>query len=146
MDNILIFTETFEEHHRVVRHVLEILVENNLFLKPEKIIFEALEVEFVRLVILEGKVAMDPVKVAGVKDWLVPEQLVDIQSFLGFVNFYCRFIADFAHIAHPLHALVRKNTPWAWTQEHQEAFQILKDRVTFAQELGSSKGTLRGSE
>ena len=62
----------------------------------------------------------------------MPEQLVDVQSFLGFVNFYRRFIADFAHIAHPLHALSRKNTSWAWTQEHQEAFQSLKDRVTSA--------------
>ena len=58
MDDILIFTETLEEHRRVVRRVLEILAENNLFLKPEKCVFEA----------LEGKVAMDPVKVAGVRD------------------------------------------------------------------------------
>src|ERR1700733_1669352 len=88
MDDILIFTETLEDHRRVVRRVLKILAENNLFLKPEKCIFEALEVEFVGLVISEGKVAMDPVKVAGVKDWPVPEQLVEVQSFLGFVNFY----------------------------------------------------------
>jgi hypothetical protein len=122
MDNILIFTETLEEHHRVVHCVLEILAENNLSLNPEKCIFEALEVEFVGLVISEGKVAMDPVKVVGMKDWPVPEQLVDVQSFLGFVNFYRRYIADFARIAHPLHALARKNTPWARTREHQEAF------------------------
>ena len=69
--------------------------------------FEALEVEFVGLVISEGQVAMDPVKVAGVKDWPVPEQLVVIQSFLGFINFYRQFIEGFTHIAHPLHAAMR---------------------------------------
>ena len=55
MDDILIFTATLEEHRRVVRRVLEILAENNLFLKPEKCVFEALEVDFVGLVILEGQ-------------------------------------------------------------------------------------------
>jgi hypothetical protein len=68
MDDILIFTATLEEHRRVVCRVLEILAENNLFLKLEKCVFQALEVEFVGLVILEGQVAMDPVKVAGVRE------------------------------------------------------------------------------
>jgi len=130
MDDILIFTATLEEHRRVVRRVLEILAENNLFLKPEKCVFEALEVEFVGLVISEGQVAMDPVKVAGVKDWPVPEQLVDVQSFLGFINFYRRFIEGFAHIAHPLHALAKKDQVWTCTQEHKNTFQALKDKVS----------------
>jgi hypothetical protein len=107
MDNILV-TATLKEHHNVVCCVHEILAENNHFLKLEKCVFEALEVEFVGLVISEGQVAMDPVKVTGVKDWPVPEQLVDVQSFLGFINFYCRFIEGFAHIAHPLHALAKR--------------------------------------
>src|ERR1700754_3694151 len=132
MDDILIFTATLEEHRRVVRRVLEILAENNLFLKPEKCVFEALEVEFVGLVISEGQVAMDPVKVAGVEDWPVPEQLVDVQSFLGFINFYRRFIADFARIAHPLHDLTQKDTVWEWQEKHEKAFCELKDRITSA--------------
>src|ERR1700748_2984185 len=132
MDDILVFTETLEEHRSVLWHVLEILADNNLFLKPEKCVFEALEVEFVGLVTSEGKMEMDPVKVAGVKEWPVPEQLVEVQSFFGFVDFYGRFVANFAHIAHPPHALARKDTPWSWTSEHQKAFQDLKDRVTSA--------------
>ena len=76
MDDILVFTATLEEHRRVVRRVLEILSENNLFLKPEKCIFEVPEVEFLGLIISEGKVKMDPVKVAGVRDWPTPKALV----------------------------------------------------------------------
>jgi len=132
MDDILTFTETLEEHRRVVQCVLEILKQNNLFLKPEKCIFEATTVEFVGLIISEGKVEMDPVKIAGVKDWPVPTCLTEVQSFLGFVNFYRRFIQDFADIAQPLHALQKKDTPWKWEGEQQEAFQKLKDCVTSA--------------
>lgn len=128
MDDILIFTATLEAHYKVVHCVLEILAENNLFLKPEKCVFKALEVELVGLVISEGQVAMDPVKVTGVKDWPVPEQLVDVKSFLGFINFYHWFIEGFAHIALLLHALAKKDQVWTWTQEHQSMFQALKTR------------------
>ena len=130
IDDILIFTATLEEHRRVVCLVLEILAVKNLFLKLEKCVFGALKVEFVGLVISEGQVAMDPVKVEGVKEWSVPEQLVDVQSFLGFNNFYHWFIEGFAHIFHPLHALAKKDQDWRWTQEHQDVFQALKDKVT----------------
>ena len=86
MDDILIFTATLDEHHRVAQHVLKILKQNNLFLKPEKCVFGATTVEFVGLVISEGKVEMDPVKIAGVKEWPTPTCLTEVQSFLGFVN------------------------------------------------------------
>jgi hypothetical protein len=82
MDNILV-TATLKEHHNVVCCVHEILAENNHFLKLEKCVFEALNVESMRLVITEGQVGMDPVKGAGVKEWQVPEQLVGVQNLLG---------------------------------------------------------------
>ena len=66
MDNILIFTKVEEEHKQAVWRVLEILVEHKLFLHPEKYEFHWRQIEYLGLVILENKVAMDPVKVAGV--------------------------------------------------------------------------------
>src|SRR5215472_4077424 len=130
IDDILVFTATLEEHRRVVRRVLEILSENNLFLKPEKCIFEVPEVEFLGLIISEGKVRMDPVKVAGVRDWPTPKALVEVQSFLGFANFYRRFIEDFSTVAHPLHALQKKGVVWRWGKEEEAAFQRLKEKIT----------------
>ena len=62
MDDILIFTESLEEHHKIVRHVLEILRHNNLYLKPEKCLFEQLEVDYLGLILSQGQVAMNPVK------------------------------------------------------------------------------------
>jgi len=92
LDDILIFTETEEEHEQAVRRVLEILAEHKLFLHPEKYEFHWKWIEYLRLVISENKVEMDPIKVAGVHDWPTPENQTDVQAFIGFVNFYRCFI------------------------------------------------------
>jgi len=99
LDDILIFTKTEEEYERAVQRVLEILTEHKLFLHPEKCEFHQKQIEYLGLVISENKVAMDPVKVAGVHEWPVPENWTDVQAFIDFVNFYCRFIQDFSTIA-----------------------------------------------
>ena len=55
---------------------------------------------------------MDPVKIAGVRDWLTPKNIMEVQSFVGFVKFYCRFILEFSHVTSPLHHLTKKAEPW----------------------------------
>ena len=105
--------------------VLWILREHDLYLKPEKCKFEKSEVEYLGLVVREGRVAMDPVKVKGITEWLEPESKNDLQQFLGFVNFYQRFIRNFADIAKPLHTLTRK-APWQWGLPEKLAFEALK--------------------
>jgi hypothetical protein len=87
-------------------------------------------VEYLGLVLSPGRVGMDPVKVAGVQDWPSPTTVKEVQSFLGFVNFYWHFIENFSHIAHPLHHLTQKNEPWKWTEDHQKAFDQLKKAIT----------------
>ena len=78
LDDILIFTKTKEEHKQAVQRVLEILVEHKLFLHLEKYEFHWRQIEYLELVISENKVVMDPVKVAGVRDWPTPENWTDI--------------------------------------------------------------------
>jgi len=109
LDDILIFTKTEEEHERAVQRVLEILMEHKLFLWPEKCEFHQKQIEYLGLVISENKVAMDPVKVAGVREWPIPENQTNVQAFIGFINFYRRFIQDFLTIARPLFDLTRSN-------------------------------------
>jgi len=99
LDDILIFTKMEEEHKRVVQRVLEILTKHKLFLCLEKYEFYQKQIEYLGLVISENKAAMDSVKVTGVHEWPVPENRTDVQAFIGFVNFYCRFIQDFLTIA-----------------------------------------------
>ena len=96
IDDILIFTEDLELHRKVVNRVLDILRKNKLYLKAEKCEFERTQVEYLGLIISHGKMGIDPVKIEGVTKWLVPTCVKDVQSFLGFVNFYRRFIQDFA--------------------------------------------------
>jgi len=116
---------------------LEILTEHKLFLHLEKCEFHWKQIEYLGLVISENKVAMDPVKVAGVHEWPVPENQTDVQAFIGFVNFYRRFIQDFSTIARPLFNLTRSNQAWNWGAKEQEAFERLKMAVTTAPTLAS---------
>jgi RNase H-like domain found in reverse transcriptase/Reverse transcriptase (RNA-dependent DNA polymerase) len=132
MDDILIFTETLVEHHRIVKRVLEILAKNKLYLKAEKCNFEQTQVEYLGLIISAGKMEMDPVKIEGVSHWPIPNNVKQVQSFLGFVNFYRRFIQDFSDIAKPLHDLTRKDFTWNWSDACQEAFDTLKKAITSA--------------
>lgn len=92
IDDILIFTKTMEEHRQVVHRVLQLLQEHKLYLKPEKCKFHQTRVEFLGLVVSHNQVEMDPIKVAGVSKWPTPTKKKEVQSFLGFTNFYRRFI------------------------------------------------------
>src|SRR5258708_28706457 len=107
MDDILVYSHTLSDHQQTVRQVLTTLHEQRLFLKPEKCKFEQKEVEYLRLVISKDHVAMDLTKVHGVMEWPTPTKVKEVQSFLGFVNFYQKFICDFSDIACPLYSLAR---------------------------------------
>jgi len=132
LDDILIFTKMKEEHKRAVRRVLQVLKENKLFLRPEKYEFCKQWIEYLGLVISENEVSMDPVKVAGVREWPTPENKTDVQAFLGFMNFYWRFIRDFSAKARPLFDLTHSEQVWTWSGKEQAVFEDLKAAVTTA--------------
>ena len=132
LNDILIFTKTEEEHVQAVRRVLQILQKNKLFLCPEKCEFCKEQIEYLGLIILENKVSMDPVKVAGVWEWPTLKNKIDVQAFLGFVNFYRRFIWDFSAKARPLFDLTYSEQVWTWSEKEQVAFKDLKTVVTTA--------------
>ena len=131
LDDILIFTKTLEEHRQILRSVLQILRQNKLYLKPEKCEFERTQIEYLGLIISEGQVQMDPIKVRGVLEWPIPTCKRELQSFLGFVNFYRKFIHGFGDIARPLNRLTGK-VDWQWGNEEQHAFEDLKSQLTTA--------------
>ena len=78
---------------------MELLQQHGLSLKPEKCEFEKTSVEYLGVVVSQDSVKMDPAKVAGVAEWLTPSTKKEVQSFLGFTNFYWRFIEGCSHIA-----------------------------------------------
>src|SRR5258707_10694072 len=129
---ISLSTPTLSDHQQIVHQVLSTLQEWRLFLKPEKCKFEQKEVEYLRLVILKDHVTMDLMKVCGVTEWPTPMKVKEVQSFLGFVNFYQKFIHNFSDIACPLYTLTHKTQQWVWGSPKQEAFDALKKAVTSA--------------
>ena len=135
MDDIMIFIKTLNEHRQIIREVLKILHENKLSLKHTKCDFETQEMEYLGLIVSEGQIKMDPGKVKGVTDWPTPKGHKELQGFLGFLNFYRRFIENFSKVAHPLNALTSEKLPFEWTAECQMAFEQLKEKITTAPAL-----------
>ncbi|KAG5732436.1 hypothetical protein E4T56_gene8388 [Termitomyces sp. T112] len=99
-------------------------------LMPEQCEFEQIKVEYLGLVILHGIAEMDPIKVAGVVEWPELRNKKEVQAFLGFVNFYQKFIQDFSHHACPIFNLIVKDAAWQWESLQQTAFGALKQAVT----------------
>ena len=130
MDNILIFAGTKEELTRITRMVLEKLWENNLFLKAKKCEFYKTKIRYLGMIIKEGRISMDPVKLGGIRDWPTPTTVKQVWSFLGFGNFYRKFISHYSNFSQPLKDLTKKDKKFEWTIKCQEAFNILKWRFT----------------
>jgi Reverse transcriptase (RNA-dependent DNA polymerase) len=100
MDDIIITTTDDEVLHSLqVDHILNKLAKYDLFLKLEKCHFHQREVEYLGVVIGNGKIRMDPIKVKGITDWPTPTTVKEVHSFLGFCNFYRAFIPHFSNIA-----------------------------------------------
>lgn len=132
LDDILIFSPTLAEHKQHVRQVLETLLKAKLFVKAEKCTFHAQTVSFLGFIVSKGSVRMDPDKVVAVRNWPAPQSVKEVQRFLGFANFYRRFIRNFSAIAAPIIALTKKNVPSAfvWSPAAEAAFQELKKRFS----------------
>jgi Reverse transcriptase (RNA-dependent DNA polymerase) len=99
MDDILIFADMKEELERITKLVVEKLREHNLFLKAKKCEFGQTRIEYLGMIIEEGKISMDAVKFGGIRDWPVPTTLKQTRSFLGFGNFYQKFISHYSELA-----------------------------------------------
>ena len=78
------------------------------------------------MIISHNAVSMDPIKVQGITDWLVPTIVKQVRGFLGFGNFYRRFIDHYAEISRSLNDLTKKDTPFEWTPKCQDSFNELK--------------------
>jgi hypothetical protein len=115
-----------EDHIQAVSAVFEVAERLDLYFKPEKCTFHAPHMDYLGVILEKGITHMDPIKIAGIKNWPTPTKVKDIRSFLGFCNFYRPFIRGFAHIARPLNKLTRKDIEWTWTEQHQKAFKNYK--------------------
>ena len=130
IDDVIVGTETEEEHDELVAEVVRRLEENDLYVKPEKCKWKVREVEFLEVVIGPEGIKMEKEKVKGVLEWPTPKCVNNVQKFLGLANYCCRFIEGFTRVARPLHDTVKKDKKWEWTEKQEEAFRELKKRFT----------------
>ena len=135
LDDILIYSDNEKEHDEHVHSILACLQEFRLYVDIEKCVFKTWEVPYLGLFIGVDGICMDPQKIATITDWPTPTKLKQVQSFLGFTNFYHHFIANFSKIAKPLTHLTQKDTPFSWTLECQHVFEELKQAFIIASVL-----------
>ena len=132
LDDLLVYSKTQEEHDSHVLLVLKRLREHGLYANLEKCSFDCNQVEFLGYVISSEGISMDPAKVQTVLEWQTPRSLRDVQCFLGFANFYRKFIQDYSKLILPLTQLTKKGQPFVWSKEADMAFEGLKKAFTSA--------------
>jgi len=129
LDDILVYSDNMENHTKHVQEVLQRLRQHKLYTKPEKCEFHS---EYLGYFLSPDGLTMLQDKVKTICDWPEPRKVKDIQSFLGFVNFYRRFIFNYSDIVVPLTRLTRKDAPWDFSNVCQWSFNQLKKAFTTA--------------
>jgi hypothetical protein len=137
LDDILIYSDDPDQHQSHVREVLRRLRQHGLYCRPDKCHFSTDTVEYLGFILSKDGLTMDPSKIRTILDWPEPKKVKDVQSFLGFANFYRRFISDYSKIVVPLTRMTRKGVPWSFTDAARDAFNTLKSAFTSAPILAS---------
>ncbi|CAI7898696.1 unnamed protein product [Closterium sp. NIES-54] len=112
LDDILIYSKNIKERMEHLRKVFEILRKNKFYVKLSKSDFALKKMQFLGHMVSAKGIHMDPQKIEAVKTWKVPENVKEFQQFLGFANYYNKFVPHYAKIAAPLTDLLKKDTPF----------------------------------
>ncbi|CAI7771092.1 unnamed protein product [Closterium sp. NIES-54] len=132
LDGILIFSKSLEEHARHLPIVLDTLHQHHIYGKLSKCTFARPSIGFLGHVISSKGIAIDPAKVQCLANWPAPRTVVELQSFIGLVKYYRKFIFNFSHICAPLTDLFRQGATFQWGQLQQTAFSSIKAALTSA--------------
>ncbi|MBW0574939.1 hypothetical protein O181_114654 [Austropuccinia psidii MF-1] len=132
LDDIMVFSTSEEEHVKHVASVLQILRDNNLFAKASKCKFHASIVEYLGYSVSSDGLKIDSSKVKQILNWPQPKNIKALQSFLGFSNFYQRFIKNYSKKITAITSLLKKDSPFIFNEEALSQFQILKEEFTTA--------------
>ena len=132
IDDVIIFSQTFEEHLNHLSIVFQRLKEAGLKLKPKKCFLFQKSVKYLGHVVSREGISTDPDKTKAVRDWPNPQDVTDVKKFLGLCSYYRRFVPNFATISKPLTRLTEKNVVFNWGEEEHKSFSTLKDLLISA--------------
>ena len=132
LDDVIIFYANPSKHTQHVRSILQVVRDNQLYAKIEKCEFDKDKMTFVGYMVSKEGIGMDPAKVAAILDWPTSKNVKEVQSFLGFANFYRKFIMHYSTLTAPLTSLTRKGVKFTWSSKADEAFRALQQAFTFA--------------
>jgi hypothetical protein len=117
LDNILVYSEDEASHEEHVREVLHRLCKHGLYANPKRCKFHTDTTEYLGYILSQNGLSMSSEKVKAIQDWPKPCKVKDVQSFLGFTNFYWHFIHEYSDIVVPLTQLTRKGVPWDFSDD-----------------------------
>ncbi|KAJ9544925.1 hypothetical protein OSB04_024632 [Centaurea solstitialis] len=141
IDDILIYSQSKEDHEHHLRLILELLKAEKLYAKFSKCEFWIREVHFLGHVVNKEGIHVDPAKIEAIKKWEARKTPTEIRQFLGLAGYYRGFIANFSKIAQPLTTLTQKDKKFIWGEKQEEAFQMLKHKLCNAPILALPEGT-----
>jgi hypothetical protein len=129
LDDVVVYSESFEEHLKHLEIVLERLRSAGFTVRPEKVVFATQEISLLGHVISPAGVRIDPERTRAIRDFPPPRDVKGIRRFIGMVNFYHKFIPRLAEVAAPLNALRKKGVKFTWGKDQQKAFDMLKRAI-----------------
>jgi hypothetical protein len=140
LNDILIYSNSIEEHEEHVKWIMEHLLKAGLYMKPEKCEFHRETVKYLGLILSTNGISMDPDKIDTVRNWSREKKtpigrlnnLFEVQQFLGLFNYYRTFIKGYSEIAEPLKRLTKQDVPFEWLEDHQKAFEEMILKFTTA--------------
>jgi len=130
IDDILIYSKTEKEYIELVRWVLQKLTENNLCINIDKCLFHLPKVEIVGFQVGKQGILMSQKEVKDIVNWPGPGNVIEVQRFIGFANFYRRFIQGFSSLTLPIQVMTHNGVMWNWSEQGEKAFVELKRKFT----------------
>jgi len=130
LDDILIFSKTWEEHLKHVKQTLDVLKREKSYVKLSKCEFGKTSLNYLGYIVGGGELKIDLSKVVVIVNWPKPKSDVEVRSFLGAAQYWRKFISNFSLIVAPLHALIGLNKVFQWGGKQQKTFDTLKENIS----------------
>jgi hypothetical protein len=132
IDDVTIYTKTFEEHLKVLQEVLNRIKKHGMFLKPKKCTIAAHELHMLGHIISRDGIKTDPAKITAVSEYPNPTSKTEVRAFMGLAGYYRHFITNCSKIADPINHTLKKDLPFKWTDEAKKAFDLIKHKLCTA--------------